>query len=301
MVKKSNPVSEIFRDMELPQLAAVYLIEETHNNKYTRMFHSHDSELELYFVHSGNGYYMVDNQLYPTKEGDMIICNEKVLHGDAPAFNNHLRSYCCALTNVRIKGLPTNCLIDNKTVPVISCGSFSKKIGHIMELIYMLSLDFDALYDISASMSISVLLLIYQLLLSRSRHQERMPASKIDANVDEIKTYLDTHYTKPLTLKSISHALKMNPNYVSHAFKAVMNISPIHYLLYRRFGEAQSLLMNTDLTMAEISDLLGFGNPAHFSAMFKKHVGLSPLQYKQSISEMNSKPIRYGILDEKNH
>jgi len=47
--------------------------------------------------------------------------------------------------------------------------------------------------------------------------------------------------------------------------------------------------MNTELTMAEISDLLGFSNPAHFSAMFKKHVGLSPVQYKRSIDQMNSK------------
>jgi len=94
---------------------------------------------------------------------------------------------------------------------------------------------------------------------------------------------------KPLSLKNISKALNMNPNYISHAFKAKMNISPIHYLLYRRFGEAQSLLMNTELTIAEISDLLGFSNPAHFSAMFKKHVGLSPVQYKRSIDQMNSK------------
>ncbi|PWJ47932.1 AraC family transcriptional regulator [Faecalicatena contorta] len=289
MDKKKNQISDIFRDKEIPQLTAVYLIDETHNNKYARLFHSHDSELELYYVHSGCGYYMVENQLYAVKEGDMIICNEKVLHGDAPAFNNSMRSYCCALTNVRIKNLPNNCLIKNSTSPIVSCGSFAEKIGPLMELIFMLSLDFEQLYDVCSSMSISVLLLINQLLLSRDRHQIRTSANNSDAIVDKIKHYLDTHYTKPLSLESISKALNMTPNYVSHAFKAKMNISPIHYLLYRRFGEAQSLLMNTELTMAEISDLLGFSNPAHFSAMFKKHVGLSPVQYKRSIDLMNSK------------
>lgn len=289
MDKKTNQISDIFRDKEIPQLTAVYLIDETHNNKYTRLFHSHDSELELYYVHSGSGYYMVENQLYAVKEGDMIICNEKVLHGDAPAFNNSMRSYCCALTNVRIKNLPNNCLTKSSTNPIVSCGSFAEKIGPLMELIFMLSLDLDQLYDVCSSMAISVLLLINQLLLSRDRHQIRTSASNSDVIVDKIKHYLDTHYTKPLSLESISKALNMTPNYVSHAFKAKMNISPIHYLLYRRFGEAQSLLMNTELTMAEISDLLGFSNPAHFSAMFKKHVGLSPVQYKRSIDLMNSK------------
>lgn len=289
MDNKTNQISDIFRDKEIPQLTAVYLIDETHNNKYTRLFHSHDSELELYYVHSGSGYYMVENQLYAVKEGDMIICNEKVLHGDAPAFNNNMRSYCCALTNVKIKDLPNNCLIRNSTNPIVSCGSFAEKVGPLMELIFMLSLDFDQLYDVCSSMAMSVLLLFNQLLLSRDRHQLRTSANNSDAIVDKIKHYLDTNYTKPLSLENISKALNMTPNYVSHAFKAKMNISPIHYLLYRRFGEAQSLLMNTELTMAEISDLLGFSNPAHFSAMFKKHVGLSPMQYKRSIDLMNSK------------
>lgn len=289
MNKKINQISDIFRDKDILQLTAVYLIDETHNNKYTRLFHSHDAELELYYVHSGSGYYMVENQLYPVKEGDMIICNAKVLHGDAPAFNNNMRSYCCALTNVKINDLPINHLIDSSTNPIVSCGNFSEKIGHMMELIFMLSLDFEQLYDVCSSMAISILLLIHQLLLSRTRHQKRASDKTSDAIVDKIKNYLDSHYTKQLTLESISSALNMSPNYVSHAFKAQMNISPIHYLLYRRFGEAQSLLMNTELSMAEISDLLGFSSPAHFSAMFKKHVGLSPVQYKRSIDLMNSK------------
>ena len=49
MDKKVNPISDIFRNKEIPQLTAVYLIDESHNNKYTRLFHSHDYELELYY------------------------------------------------------------------------------------------------------------------------------------------------------------------------------------------------------------------------------------------------------------
>lgn len=289
MDSNKNLISDIFRDTDIPLLNAVYLINETHNHKYTRMFHSHPAELELYFVYSGSGYYMVNNQVYSVEKGDMVICNADTLHGDAPAFNNNLRSYCCALTNVKISDLPKNHLIDDNTSPVVSCGSFSDKIGELMELIYMLSLDFDQLYDTSSSMSLSVLLLIKHLLHTRGRYQNKAPATKSDAVVGRIKNYLDDNYAHPLTLESISKTLNMNPNYVSHIFKSEMNISPIQYLLYRRFGEAQSMLMDTELTIAEISDLLGFGNPAHFSAMFKKHVGLSPVQYKKSIDDMNSK------------
>lgn len=289
MNKNANPISDTFRDSNIPQLTAVYLIDEEHNNKYARLFHSHDTELELYFVYSGSGYYMIENQLFAVNEGDMIICNAGVLHGDATEFENSLRSYCCALTNVRIKEYPDNWLTTTNSSPVISCGSLASRIGQTMELLYMLSLDFEKQYDVCSSLANSILLLTHQLLQSRSRHKERYIENKIDAVVSEIKTYLDTNYAKQLTLEKISKALNMSPDYVSHVFKAEMKISPIQYQLYRRFGEAQSLLMNTELTMAEISDLLGFSNPAHFSAMFKKHVGISPKQYKQSIQDMNHK------------
>ncbi|MCP1103579.1 AraC-like DNA-binding protein [Aequitasia blattaphilus] len=289
MEKSVNNLSRILRDETLPQLSAVYLIDEQHNNKYTRLFHSHENELELYYVYSGFGYYMVNNQPYAICKGDMVICNAKVLHGDAPTFKNSLKSYCCALTNVKIKGLPDNWLIDIDDYPIIPCGTLADKVGSIMELIYMLSLDFDNLYEVSTSMANSILLLIYQLLLSRDRHVKRTPSSKTDAVVEKIKTFLDSHYEANLTLESISETLNMNPSFVSHSFKAKTGISPIQYMLFRRFGEAQSLLMNTELSMAEISDLLGFSTPAHFSSMFRKHVGISPIQYKKSFVDMNKK------------
>lgn len=282
-------LSDIFTEGKIPQLAAAYLIDENHNNKYTRLMHSHASELELYYAHKGQGYYIIEGCAYAIREGDMVICNAGVLHGDDPDSTRNLRSYCCAITNVSIKGLPDNWLMDNFVSPIVSCGALSSKVSAIMELIYMLSLDTDALGDVCDSFAISILMLTRQLILSKARHEKRTQKRTADAITKKVKEYLDTHYAKKVTLENIGSSLHIAPSYISHIFKQETGISPIQYVLSRRFGEAQSLLMDTELSVNEISDLLGFATPAHFNAMFKKHVGLTPGQYRISIEKMRTR------------
>jgi len=286
--QKNQEIPSLFADGKLPRFAAAYLITKSHNSKYTRLTHSHENELELYYASNGNGYYMVDGCHYAIKEGDMVICNAGIPHGDDPSRARDLRSYCCAVTNVSLKGLPENWLIDRSVSPVLSCGAFSDKIRAVMELIYMLSLDPDTLGDVCNSLSISLILLVYQLIQSRERRAAKPERQTADMLAASIKEYIDQHYTRKITLESLSEAMNMTPSYISHIFKQEIGVSPIQYSLSRKFGEAQSLLMDTDLSVSEISDLLSFATRAHFNAMFKKHVGLTPGQYRLSIQKVNA-------------
>lgn len=286
--KQHNFSSEQLNPNKQPQLAAVYLIDEDHNNKYSRLLHSHRGELELYYAFRGEGHYIIDGRPYAIKKGDMILCNAGILHGDDHTKDRSLCSYCCALTNVSFQGLPDNWITDSNADPVISCGAFADKIGALMELIYMLSLDMDHLGSVCNSFATSLLLLTRQLVLSKERNEIRRPQTEQDIITKKIQNYLDIHYRQKLTLESIANALNLNPSYISHIYKQEMGISPIQYVLHRKFGEAQGLLMDTELSVNEISDLLGFANTAHFNAMFKKHVGITPGQYRKSIKKMNS-------------
>lgn len=292
-----NPgISEIFNHGRLPRLAAAYFIDEGHNSRYARLLHVHDSELELYYAVSGQGRYQVEGIPYAIQKGDMIVCNAGVLHGDDKTGGRKLRSYCLAISNVSVKGLPDNWLMDQSLPPVVSCGALADKVGALMELIYMLSIDLDALGEVCSSMAVSLLLLTRQLILSKARHEERRRERIMDALVKEMKDYLDAHYSQKVTLEEASRTLGIKASYISRLFKQEMGISPIQYALCRKFGEAQSMLMDTELSVNEISDLLGFAGPAHFNAMFKKHVGIPPGQYRQSIEEMRAASFSESLI-----
>ncbi len=55
----------------------------------------------------------------------------------------------------------------------------------------------------------------------------------------------------------------------------------MHYIVRRRIGEAQLLLVFTKKSITEIASEVGFDNLSHFNVQFKKYVGLSPLAYRK--------------------
>lgn len=257
-----NPLSSHLRDSRIPQYCTSHFINEEHSNKHSRLPHIHDNFLELFYVYSGKGRYMVDSQFYDIQEGDIIICNAALL------------------------GLPDNCLCDEETTPVISCGMLSEHIGSIFRLIHLLSSDEKNLGETCNCLSQSLLLLTYEMLLSRSRNLSIRARTTASATADRIRRYLDVHYREPLTLPSIASALHISEYYLAHVFKDEFGVPPMQYVMKRRIGEAQGLLMDTSIPIGDIADHLGFSSICHLNTMFNKYVGIPPGKYRQSMREM---------------
>ena len=74
----------------------------------------------------------------------------------------------------------------------------------------------------------------------------------------------------------------MNKYYMAHEFKKYMGISPINYLIERRIKECKSLLRTTSLSIAEISETVGFSSQSYFSQMFKKNTNMTPKQFRDA-------------------
>ena len=62
-----------------------------------------------------------------------------------------------------------------------------------------------------------------------------------------------------------------------------MNI--ITYINKRRIYTSLDLLKNTSLSIEEIGDLVGLNNTSYFYTLFKKGMGISPRQYRNSLSK----------------
>ena len=105
-----------------------------------------------------------------------------------------------------------------------------------------------------------------------------------------IKQYIDLHYDEGLTLQSIGDALHVNMYYLSHVFKDNTGYAPMQYIMRRRIGEAQSLLISTKYSITQIAGMVGYDNPCHFNTIFAKYVGMSPSKYRKSYTKPGSKP-----------
>ncbi len=68
----------------------------------------------------------------------------------------------------------------------------------------------------------------------------------------------------------------------SHLFKEVIGTAPHTYMTDLRLSKAKDLLLNTHYSVAEVARAIGFPNQNYFSRFFRKHVGVSPSEYRKN-------------------
>ena len=101
-----------------------------------------------------------------------------------------------------------------------------------------------------------------------------------------VKRYIDLHFKETLTLEQLAEDAHMNKYYLSHAFKREYGISPINYMITKRIEESKYLLAETDLSMSQIAQLLGFSSLSYFSQVFRRTQATTPMEYRQSTKNM---------------
>lgn len=103
-----------------------------------------------------------------------------------------------------------------------------------------------------------------------------------------IRELFDHEYDQNYSLDQLAKQFKISKYTLSRNFDRFVGMSPIEYLISRRITIAKQLLLETELTINEVAAKIGISNPTHFINLFRKRVGVTPLQYrKQATNELN--------------
>lgn len=100
--------------------------------------------------------------------------------------------------------------------------------------------------------------------------------------IQECISYLELHLAQKVTMTDLAGHLGYNKNYLSTKFCREVGMSVNQYILHLRLERAKLLLRNTNESVQEISDALGFGSISYFSAQFKAETGMTPTDYRHS-------------------
>jgi two-component system response regulator YesN len=95
-----------------------------------------------------------------------------------------------------------------------------------------------------------------------------------------ILQYVDEHYAKDISIQSISHEFKINPNYVSQLFKKGLNMTFTDYLARMRISYACNLLKTTNWPVNDIASKAGYVAYYYFTRVFKKATGMTPTNFR---------------------
>lgn len=123
---------------------------------------------------------------------------------------------------------------------------------------------------------------VEQVSLQIPRMCNRYPS--IMDQVSKVIEIVESSYTQPLTLHALAEMIGTSPRSLSRKFKQSTGTSPIDYLIQFRLFKAKEMLLQTDATLDEIAAGIGYPDGYYLGRMFKKHTGLSPLQFKEKTS-----------------
>ncbi|WP_158634022.1 response regulator transcription factor [Radiobacillus deserti] len=101
--------------------------------------------------------------------------------------------------------------------------------------------------------------------------------------IERAKTYIQEHYAHSVSLEEVADLCELSPNYFSNLFKETTGETFIDYVTNVRLNKASQLLEESDLSLKEISFMVGYKDPNYFSRVFKKYYQLSPKQYQQKL------------------
>lgn len=109
---------------------------------------------------------------------------------------------------------------------------------------------------------------------------KRHGAIQSDIAVEQAKKYISENFAGECSLQAVANYAHLSPNYLSSIFKKKLGISMNAYLTVVRINEAKNLLKNSDISIYEIGERVGYNDPKHFRKVFKDNVGVTPAKYR---------------------
>ena len=104
---------------------------------------------------------------------------------------------------------------------------------------------------------------------------------EVDEKMDRARILMRERLLAGVTPEEVASMLNMSYSWFRKTFKAYTHVSPAHYITSLKLQEAKSLLLNNLLSIKEIAYRLHYENPASFSAIFKKYLGMTPSEYRR--------------------
>lgn len=102
------------------------------------------------------------------------------------------------------------------------------------------------------------------------------------AKLRSTTAYIKAHLAQKLSLVGLAAVAKVSPAHFARLFKSSTGLAPHQYVIQCRMEEAKRLLAETEDALSEVGLDVGCTDQSHFTALFHKHVGLTPKAYRDS-------------------
>ncbi len=243
--------------------------------------HSHDY-YELYFLIDGTREFFIENKMFIIPQNTLVVvppfCIHKTEGGPYRRININISPNLLNETeNEFLKKA-------NDKIAVKLSNEYKELITRLLsEGAKVQSVNIKSKKDYLLSLAKTIILFLsLQESVSLSLASSSYSLKYVSPEVLKIIYYLNTHYSQPITLKKLCDEFYMSKVSLCKKFKDVMNCSIMEYVMRIRLNKSKVLLRDTNKSIEEVAFECGFSSANYFGLIFKKEIGLSPLNYKKT-------------------
>ena len=114
--------------------------------------------------------------------------------------------------------------------------------------------------------------------------------SSVNSVIQDVLTYINTHYTQPLRITDLARKFGVSESYLSHEFARFTNRSVYDYILYKRVTLARRMMLGTD-SLNTIAYQCGFNDYSNFLRSFTRIAGISPSRYRKQLKQYRNREL----------
>ena len=115
----------------------------------------------------------------------------------------------------------------------------------------------------------------------QSRKPERARSTEDAASLQNVVSCIADHYAFDIPLERLASIACMSESKLKSCFKRQFGCSVTQYIQGRRMSQAEHLLIDTDFTMGQIAQMIGYTTSSRFAELFKKSTGILPIEYRK--------------------
>jgi len=279
-------------DMNIKGLPPYKLIAYKHYLVTDSIVYEHSHwHTEIFICLKGSGYFASYSNKTEMNPGDIFIANPGIAHSEnvnSPKSPMELLILCIDGISLNFSDTISENVENTKKnsteLQVFHAPEFVKNLQHYINLIETeLSPKKRHFFETLKGIMDSLILLCLNHLGITYQITAPLPIkNKSVMPMLAIKEYIDNNYTAPLTLADLEKKFLINKFTIISSFKKLVGMTPMQYHLKLRLDRAKGWLKYFDYSLEVIASKLGFPNSSYLSTIFKRHVGMTPSQFKST-------------------